>query len=185
MRQVMMKQRLMLMRMTRLQLLRRQQMSVLLVLLRLRLRSAGLAVLRRLHPTVHHRMTRVARVIVVAGIAVAVATAEVREGGSVRAVRAGVVVGGMARVVARLKTVEAGVAVVGALIQDRRDRRDARPSASFAVLRYLYDYRSLARTGKRKINKSFNITFNPRYSTSGSFIRRAYRNAEINEKYRN
>lgn len=64
-------------------------------------------------------MSRVTRVIVVGGIAVAVATAEIRKGGSVRAVRARVVVGGMARIVARLKAVKARVAVVGALIQDR------------------------------------------------------------------
>lgn len=120
MRQVMMKQRLMLVRVARLQLLRRQQVPVLLLL---RLGGAGLAVLRRLlHPAVHHRMTGVTRVIVVGGIAVAVTTAQVREGGSVRAVRTGVVVGGMAGVVARLEAVEAAVAVVGTLIQDRRDR---------------------------------------------------------------
>lgn len=149
MRQVMMKQRLMLVRMARLQGLR-QHVPVL--LLRLRLGGAGLAVLRRLwHPTVHHRMTRITRVIV-GGIAVAVAAAEVREGGSVRAIRAGVVVGVVAGIVARLEAVEAGVAIVGALIQDRRDRRDARPGASLAVLRYFYDYRGLARiTDKHKI----------------------------------
>lgn len=91
-------------------------------------------------------MTRLVRLIVAAGVAVAVAAAEVREGGSVRAVRAGIVVGRVAGVVARLKTVEAGIAVVGALIQDRRDRRDAGPGASFAVLLsgYLYDNGSLA-----------------------------------------
>jgi len=83
--------------------------------------------------------------MIVGGIAVAVATAEIREGGSVRAVRAGVVVRGVARIVARLKAVEARVAIVGTLIQNRRDRRDARPGASFAILRYLDDHRSFAR----------------------------------------
>jgi len=58
-------------------------------------------------------------VIIVGGIAVAVATAEVRKGGSVCAVRAGVVVRGMARIIARLEAMKARVAVVGTLIQNR------------------------------------------------------------------
>lgn len=156
-RQMLMEQRLMLMRVAR---LGRQQVPVLLMVLRRRLRGAGLAVLRHglLYPTVHHRMRRLARVIITAGIAVAVAAAEVREGGSVRAIRTGVVVGGVAGIVARLKAVEAGVAVVRALIQDRRDRRDAGPGATLAVLLagYLYDHRGLARaTGGRKIAISY------------------------------
>lgn len=57
--------------------------------------------------------------MIVGGIAVAVATAEIRERGSVRAVRAGVVVGGMARIIPRLKAMEARVAIIGTLIQDR------------------------------------------------------------------
>lgn len=146
---MLMQQRLMLVRVARLQLL---QMSILLLLLRLR--GARLAVLRKLlrHPTVHHRMTRVARVIVVGGIAIAIATAQIREGGSVRTVRARVVVRSVARIVARLKAMEARVAIVGALIQDRRDRRDARPGASLAILRYLDDHCSLAcATEKEKV----------------------------------
>jgi len=97
-------------------------------------------------------MTRVARVIVAGGVAaVAVATAEIWEGGSVRAVRAGIVVGGVAGIVARLEAVEAGIAVVSALIQDGRDRRNAGSRASLAVLLsgYFYDHCGLARaTGK-------------------------------------
>lgn len=57
--------------------------------------------------------------MIVGGIAIAVTTAEVREGGSVHAVRARVVVGGMTWIVARLEAMETGIAVVGALIQDR------------------------------------------------------------------
>lgn len=88
--------------------------------------------------------------IVVGGIAIAIATAQIREGGSVRTVRARVVVRSVARIIARLKAMEARVAIVGALIQDRRDRRDARPGASFAILRYLDDHCSLACTTERK-----------------------------------
>jgi len=106
-------------------------------------------------------MTRIARVIVVGGITVAVTTTEVRERGSVCAVRTGVVIGGMTGIVSRLETVKARVAVVGTLIQDRRDRRDTRSSASFTILRYFYDYRSLApATNKCKIEKS-DIIFSP------------------------
>jgi len=64
-------------------------------------------------------MTRFVRVIIASGVAVAVATAEIWEGGSVGAVWAGIVVGRVAGIVARLEPVEARIAVVGALIQDR------------------------------------------------------------------
>lgn len=123
-------------------------------------------------------MTRIARVIV-GGIAVAVTTAEIRKRGSVCAVRTGVVVGGVAGIVPRLEAVKARVAVVGTLIQDRRDRRDARSSASFTILRYFYDYRGLARaTNKCKIEKS-DIIFSPHYSISfGSFTRQTYKKSK-------
>lgn len=83
--------------------------------------------------------------MIVGGIAVAVATAEIRERGSVRAVRARVVVRGVARIIPRLEAVEARVAIIGALIQNRRDRRDARPSASLAILCDFDDHCSFAR----------------------------------------
>ena len=127
-RQVLMKQRLMLLiGMTLLQLLRRGYQLAILRLL-LMLRRARLAVRRLLlNPTVHHWLY-VARVVVpgvgdravdgvvvtvvvvvvvvaaavaaaVVGVAVAVATAEIGEGGSVHAVRAGVIVGSVAGIV--------------------------------------------------------------------------------------
>jgi len=58
-------------------------------------------------------------VIIASGISVAIATAEIWKRGSVRTVRAGIIVGRVAGIVARLETVEARIAVVGALIQDR------------------------------------------------------------------
>jgi len=99
-------------------------------------------------------MTRFVRVIIASGVAIAVAPAEVRKGGSVRAVWAGIIIGRMAGIVARLEAVEARIAVVGALIQDRRDRRDAGSSASFTILLsgYFYDHRGLTgATGEHKI----------------------------------
>lgn len=87
---------------------------------------------------------------------VPVAGAEIREGGGVDAVRAGVVVRSVARIVSRLETVETGVAVVGALIQNRGDRGDARSSAPLAILlaRYFDHHRCLAGSGTGILKKS-------------------------------
>lgn len=103
--------------------------------------------------------------IVVGGIAITIATAQIWEGGSVRAVRARVVVRGVTRIVARLKAMEARVAIIGALIQDRRDRRDARPGASLAVLRYLDDHCSLACATEKKKSKIESYNINLYYDT--------------------
>lgn len=91
----------------------------------------GLGVLGRwLHPAVHGGLHGGHFVHAVGAVAVA---AEVGEGGGVGAVGAGVVVGGVAGVVAREEAVEAGVAVVGALVQDGGYGGDAGPGAPVAV----------------------------------------------------
>lgn len=101
--------------------------------------------------------------IVAGGIAIAVAATEIWKGGSVCAIWTGIVVGCMAGIVARLEAVKARVAVVGALIQNRRDRRDTGPGASFSVLLsdYFYDHRGFTdTTGQCKIDdESINNNF--------------------------
>lgn len=149
MRQMLMKQRLMLVRVNLLQLLRRgHQLTVLLLLLMLVLRRARLTVRSLLlNPAVYHWLNFirvdvtgvgddvivVTAVVSVVGVAVAVAATEIGERGGVYAVRARVVVGSVARIVPRLKTVKSRVAVVRTLIQNRGNRGDARPCAPLAV----------------------------------------------------
>lgn len=139
MRQMLMKQRLMLVGVNLLQLLRRgYQLTVLLLLLMLVLRRARLTVRSLLlNPAVYHWLNFVrvvvtgvgddvivviAVVVSVVGVAVTVAATEIGEGGGVYAVRAGVVVGSVARIVPRLETVKSRVAIVSALIQNRGNR---------------------------------------------------------------
>lgn len=150
MRQMLMKQRLMLVGVNLLQLLRRgHQLTVLLLLLMLVLRRARLTVRSLLlNPAVYHWLNFVrvvvtgvgddvivvtAVVVSVVGVAVAVAATEIGERGGVYAVRARVVVGSVARIVPRLKTVKSRVAVVRTLIQNRGNRGDARPCAPLPV----------------------------------------------------
>lgn len=79
-------------------------------------------------PTIHHRLDFVGIVVgyvtngvvvivvTVVGIAVTVATAEIRKGSGVDTVGARIIIRSVAWVVPRLETVETGIAIVGALI---------------------------------------------------------------------